>query len=115
MLKYRSYTSRDTQENITPKGCPYLGAALGSKEFVTEMVASNIENWEKELGILSEIAITQSHSFIHDFPHKFSYLLRCNPRISQQFKPDMIGSWISEVCNDVCIENRWRPLTVPHP
>ena len=29
----------DTQVNIISKGCPYLGAAIGSKEFVTEMIA----------------------------------------------------------------------------
>ena len=39
----------DTQVNITSKGRPYLGAAMGSKEFVTEMIASKIESWEKEL------------------------------------------------------------------
>ena len=81
----------DTEVNITPKGRPYLGAALGSKEFVTEMIASKIESWEKELGILSEIATTQPHSsyaaFIHGFTHKFNYLLRCNPGISHQLKP----------------------------
>ena len=86
----------DTQVNITSKGRPYLGAAMGSKGFVTEMIASKIESWEKELGKLAEIATTQPHSsyaaFIHGFTHKFNYLLRCNPGISQQLKPleDMI-------------------------
>lgn len=69
---------------------------MGSNKFVTEMIALKIESLEKELGKLVDIAITQPHSsyaaFIHGFTHKFIYLLRCNPGISQQLKPleDMI-------------------------
>ena len=34
----------DTQVNIISKGRPYLGAAIGLKDFVTEMIASKIES-----------------------------------------------------------------------
>ena len=49
-----------TQVNITTYGRPYLGAALGSKEFVDQFISDRVNSWEHELLFLSDIA--KSHA-----------------------------------------------------
>ena len=40
---------QDTQVNITTHGRPYLGAALGSKEFVDHYISDSVNSWKGEL------------------------------------------------------------------
>ena len=40
----------------------YLGAALGSSEFINSYVNGKVRDWSDELSKLSEISLTQPHS-----------------------------------------------------
>ena len=49
----------DTQVKITSEGHPHLGVPLGSPEYVSKYVCERIQEWLKELKLLSAIATTQ--------------------------------------------------------
>ena len=67
---------QDTQVNITTHGRPYLGAALGSKEFVNQFISDRVNSWKSELVSLSDIANSKPHgahaAFTHGYVHKFT-------------------------------------------
>ena len=69
--------------NITCEGRPYLGASLGSNEYIKQFVQTKVDNWTRDLQLLSDIAKAHPHAaytaFIHGFVHKFSYLCRTTP------------------------------------
>ena len=73
----------NTQINITSEGRPYLGAALGTQEYVRAYVSEKVRKWIDELNTLSTIAATQPHAafaaFIHGFVHKFRFICRVCP------------------------------------
>ena len=73
----------NTQINITSEGRPYLGAALGTQEYVRAYVSEKVRKWIDELNTLSTIAATQPHAafaaFIHRFIHKFQFICRVCP------------------------------------
>ena len=66
------------QINITSEGRPYLGAALGTQEYVRVYMSEKVRKWIDELNTLSTIAATQPHAafatFIHRFVHKFRFI-----------------------------------------
>ena len=82
---------QDTQVNITIYGRPYLGAALGSKEFVNQFISDRVNSWERKLLFLSDIAKSQPHAahaaFTHGYVHKFTFLCRTNPNIEGYLHP----------------------------
>ena len=71
------------QINITSEGRPYLGAALGTQEYVRAYVSEKVRKWIDELNTLSTIAATQLHAafaaFVHGFVHKFRFICRVCP------------------------------------
>ena len=73
----------NTQINITSEGRPYLGAALGTQEYVRAYVSEKVRKWIDELNTLPTIAATQLHAvftaFIHRFIHKFRFICRVSP------------------------------------
>jgi hypothetical protein len=81
----------NTAINITSEGRPYLGAALGSQEYINQYVSDKVQKWNEELHILSEIATTQPHAafaaFTHGFIHKFRFLCRVIPDIDHVLQP----------------------------
>lgn len=74
---------QDTDVKTTMQGRPYLGAALGSEEYCAQIVYDKVMEWNKELKLLAEIAMSQPHAtfaaFTHGFVHKFTYLARTTP------------------------------------
>ena len=48
-----------TGVNITPKGRPYLGTAIGSQEYVEAHVELKVNEWPSCVNQLAEIAKTQ--------------------------------------------------------
>ncbi len=82
---------QDTPVNITSQGRPYLGAALGSKEYCEQYTAKKVNQWLDELLVLTEIATTQPHAtytaYIHGFVHKFTYLSRTMANINHTLQP----------------------------
>ena len=71
---------------VTPEGGPYLGAAIGSQEFVETHVKSKITSWVSCVNCLSDIARIQPHAafsaLTHGLMSKWTYLSRTTPNIS---------------------------------
>ena len=80
----------DMEVRITREGRPHLGAPLGSPYYVSQYVSENVQQWSKELKLLSSIAITQPHAafaaYIHGLASKWSFLCHTTPLISPQLK-----------------------------
>ncbi len=51
----------NTGVQVTSEGRPYLGAALGTEEFVTSHVQDKVGMWSKVLDKLTVVAETQPH------------------------------------------------------
>ena len=52
----------DTDLNITCESHPYLGAAIGTSKYLNEFVSGKVDEWLKELKLLSAIAVSQPHT-----------------------------------------------------
>ena len=97
LITKEQYTSqarelfRDSEVNITSQGRPYLGAALGTLDFVKQHVTEKVNEWKEELTQLACVASTQPHAsyaaFVRGYIHKFTYLCRTNPNVEQQLQP----------------------------
>ena len=78
-----------TQVNITTEGRPYLGAPLGSREYVNRYAMNKITEWCGELNKLSLIAVTQPHAaytaFTHGLANKWIHLSRTTPNLIYHF------------------------------
>ena len=75
----------------TIQGRWYLGAAIGSADFVQSFVNDKVEEWSDELSRPSEIGITQPHATYSALTHgllgRKTFLLRTLPGISELFSP----------------------------
>ena len=75
-----------TGVKVTPEGRPYLGAAIGSQEFVETHVKSKITSWVSCVNCLSDIARIQPHAafsaLTHGLMSKWTYLSRTTPNIN---------------------------------
>ena len=81
----------NTGVQVTSEGRPYLGAAIGSKDYVLSHVKDCVAKWSKELSSLATIAITQPHAahaaFTHGLSSKWCYLSRTIHGIGTLFQP----------------------------
>ena len=81
----------NTGLQISVNGCPYLGAAIGQKCFIDDLVSTKVSVWVKEIETLSNIAQTQPHAaysgLIHGVLSKWAYLQRTIPDVSHLFQP----------------------------
>ena len=57
--------------NMTPEGRPYLGAAIGSREYVTAQVESKVNEWISCVQHLATLAVTQPHAAFSALTHGF--------------------------------------------
>ncbi len=77
-----------TGVNVTSDGRPYLGAAIGSKEYVKTYAESKTIEWLK---CLAEIGVTQPHAaysaLTHGMMSKWTYLSRTTPDIGPLLSP----------------------------
>ena len=93
---------------ITSAGRPYLGAPLGSEDFVMDYTQTQISQWIQGLSQLSLIAVTQPHAayavFVHGFSSKWNYYLRTNLVSDEQASP------LEHV-----IRHKFLSTMVPHP
>ena len=68
---------------ITSAGRPYLGAPLGSHDFIADYTRTQVSQWVQDLSQLSSVTVTQPHAanavLIHGFSSKWNYYLRTNP------------------------------------
>ena len=81
----------NTSVKVTSEGRPYLGAAIGSPEYISSFVNNKVFDWSKELDVLTTIASSQPHAaysaFIHGLSCKWFFLLRTIPNIGHLLKP----------------------------
>ena len=84
-------TFAGTGVNVTSDGRPYLGAAVGSANYVENYVKSKVSSWLSSLYNLTNIAKTQPHAaysaLTHGLSSKWTYLCRTVPNISDLLKP----------------------------
>ena len=60
---------------MTPHGRSYLGAAIGSPEYISSYVETKVREWAENLHCLPEIAVTQPHAaFAHGLMSKWTYI-----------------------------------------
>ena len=82
--------SAGTGVRITSDGRPYLGAAIGSVEYVKNYVKSKVNSWLSNVSNLTTIAKTQPHAaysaLTHGLSSKWTYLCRTVPN-SDLLKP----------------------------
>ena len=76
---------------ITSAGRPYLGAAIGSQDYIRDYTRDHVSQWAHGLSQLSLIAATQPHAaytiLTHGFSSKWKYFLRTNPHIGDLLSP----------------------------
>ena len=81
----------NTGVNVTVNGRPYLGAALGSHEYVTGQVESKVNEWIANLQCLAVISKTQPHAAFSALTHglmgKWTYLSHTIPVIDPLLRP----------------------------
>ena len=81
----------NTGVNVTPDGRPYLGTAIGSREYVTGQVESKVNKWISSMQCLATIAVTQPHAafsaLTHGLMSKWTYLSRTVPDIGPLLRP----------------------------
>ena len=81
----------DSNIQITARGQRHLGAALGTKDFTEEYVASKVESWTAEVSALAGIASSRPHAaycaFTHGMMGRWVYLMRTIPNISSLLQP----------------------------
>ena len=81
----------NTGVHVTSGGRPYLGAAIGSQEYVTGQVESKVNEWISNMQCLAKIAVTQPHAtfsaLTHGLMSKWTYLSRTIPDIGPLLKP----------------------------
>ena len=77
--------------NFTSDGRPYLGAAVGSTEYVEGYVRAKVDSWVTLIRNLSLIAKTQPHAaysaLTHGLSSKWTYLCRTIPNIGDLLTP----------------------------
>ncbi len=75
---------------ITSEGRPYLGAPLGCQAYVNKFISEKVQQWSKELKLLSAIGTTQPHAafaaLTHGMTSKWSFFSRTVPHVSEQFQ-----------------------------
>ena len=80
-----------TGVNITSRGRPYLGAAIGTREFVASHINSKVEEWISSIQHLALIAKSQPHAafsaLTHGLSSKWTYISRTTPNISDLLLP----------------------------
>ena len=81
----------DTDVHITIQGKRHLGAAIGSRIFMEEYVASKVQTWTDEIKRLAKVATSQPHAayaaFTHGLSSHWSYLMRTIPDIQHLLLP----------------------------
>ena len=90
-LSAASAAFADTGVNVTSEGRPYLGAALGTEEYMKAFVADKVQQRAGELEQLATIARSQPHAahaaFTHGMTSKWTYLTRTMPDIGPSLLP----------------------------
>lgn len=92
---------------ITTKGRPYLGAAIGTDQFIKEHTVTKVQEWVHGLDQLAAFAESQPHAaysaLTHGFISKWQYYCRTTPGISVYLEP-----------LELAIRTKFLPTLTPH-
>ena len=81
----------NTDIKITTEGRPYLGAAIGTAQFVENYVRDKVDEWISTIETLSSFAKTQPHAsysaLTHGLMSKWNYICRVIPDIGHLLQP----------------------------
>ena len=92
----------------TSAGRPYLGAPLGSWDFIADYMQDCVSQWVQGLFHLSSFAATQPHAafavLVHGFLSKLNYYPRTTPNINDLLSP-----------LELAIRQKFLPTVIPHP
>ena len=79
------------QVNVTLDGRPYLGAVIGSNDYIEEYVNSKVRAWSSSINILSDVAMSQPQvaflALTHGLLNKWTYINCVVPNISHLLVP----------------------------
>ena len=77
--------------NVTLDGRPYLGAVIGSNDYVEEYINSKVRAWSCSINILSDVAKSQPQAAFSALTHgllsKWTYISRVVPNTSHLLVP----------------------------
>ena len=111
----------DSPIGITIEGRKHLGAVIGSVEYKNKYLHEKVRTWIAEVEVLGEIAKSEPHAaytaFTHGLRHKYNYVMRTIPNISDDLKPldDAIrNTFIKAVFNGyICNDIEMKLLALP--
>jgi len=102
--------------NITPNGRPYLGAALGSPDFIEEHLRSKVEEWTLNITFLSATAATASLLNMHSHATKEVFPLSGTMKsvILQPISSHkcVVRCALNLICSQLCHINCLEPLPI---
>ena len=81
----------NTGVQVTADGRPYLGAAIGTEEFIASYVKDKVARWSADMDTLATIALTQPHAahavFTHGLSGKWCFLTRTIQGVGNLLQP----------------------------
>ena len=114
-------TFKSTKTNVTSNGKKHLGVVISSKSYKEDYMNEKIDQWIKDVKLLSEIAKIEpqfvTSCFISGCKNKLNYYKRTVPNISNLLRhiDDVITKeFILEITGGVkCSENERKLLSLP--
>ena len=80
-----------TGVNVTVEGRPYLGAAIGTQEYIRKFMDDKVREWSAEVLLLAKIGESQPHAaysaLTHGLSSRWRYVFRTMPNISVLLQP----------------------------
>ena len=80
-----------TGVNLSTKGCPYLGATIGSRDYTKNYANQRVDEWSTEVQCLTKIAESQPHAahsaLTHGLSSRWCFVARTIPNLKAAFQP----------------------------
>ena len=131
LVDYAHNLFSGTGITITTNGQRHLGAVVGNEHCRNQYVALKVEKWVKDVTELSDIAVEEPQlaysAFVKGISHRWSFVQRTIPTISNLFKPleeciqkiflpSLLGRHISEVQRNILsLPVRFGGLGIANP
>ncbi|XP_076066911.1 uncharacterized protein LOC143040105, partial [Oratosquilla oratoria] len=81
----------NSEVKVTKEGERHLGAVIGSESFKKQYIEKKVNDWVAEVRLLANFAKTESQAayaaFIYGVKHKWNYILRTVPNITDLLGP----------------------------
>ena len=77
--------------NVTCKGRPYLGAAIGTQEYIRKFMGDKVTEWSAEVQLLAKLGESQPHAayaaLTHGLSSRWCYVFCTVPNVSVFLQP----------------------------